>query len=534
MSTLLQTSLLQGFVDRQAERRPDAIAIVMGPDQITYGELARESDRFAQALRNFGCQEGDRICFLIPKSLIAYVTMLGILKAGCVYVPLDPASPAARLSHVVDASEPAWILAAGPVQATIVELLATSSSGRRLQVGWLDEHTKPADFVPGFTLDDVRAQPGAPVVSSRGGQDAAHILFTSGSTGVPKGVVITHANVIHFVRWAVAYFGMSESDRISGHSALHFDLSTYDTFGTFAAGGTLYPIPPDLNFAPPKLADFIRTSRLTQWFSVPSILGYMAKFDVLARAGFPDLERLIWCGEVFPTPTLRYWMERLPNVTCTNLYGPTEATIASSYYTLPQRPETDTEPIPIGRPCPGEELLVLDADAQPVPPGQVGDLYIAGVGLSPGYWRDPGKTAAAFRPHPEHPDTRIYRTGDLARIGENQLVFFHGRNDSQIKARGYRIELGEIETAVHTLDDLCEAAVVAIETTGFEGHTICCAYARVSGADITPVTIRSGLTTLLPSYMLPSRWLELDRLPKNPNGKIDRPALRSMFRGARG
>jgi acyl-coenzyme A synthetase/AMP-(fatty) acid ligase len=263
---------------------------------------------------------------------------------------------------------------------------------------------------------------------------------------------------------------------------------------------------------------------------VPSILNYMAKFDAVAQGDFPELERLLWCGEVFPTPPLRYWMERLPHVVFTNLYGPTEATIASSYYTLPGRPASETDAIPIGRPCAGEELLVLDADARPVPPGEVGDLYIGGVGLSPGYWRDPEKTATAFRAHPDHPGSRIYRTGDLASIGEDRLVFFHGRSDSQIKSRGYRIELGEIETAVHAIDGLRESAVVAIETTGFEGYTICCAFARVTGTDVTPVGIRSTLATTLPGYMLPARWRELERLPKNANGKIDRPALRQMFR----
>ncbi len=172
----------------------------------------------------------------------------------------------------------------------------------------------------------------------------------------------------------------------------------------------------------------------------------------------------------------------------------------------------------------------MDAKLRPVGAGEVGDLYIGGAGLSPGYRSDPVATAAAFREYPGEPDTRIYRTGDLASVGEHQLVFFHGRVDSQIKSRGYRIELGEIEAAVHAVDNVRESAVVAIESEGFEGTTICCAYAATAGTKVTPVVIRSAIVRSLPNYMLPSRWLELEGLPKNSNGKTDRPALRKIFR----
>jgi amino acid adenylation domain-containing protein len=362
-------------------------------------------------------------------------------------------------------------------------------------------------------------------------RDIAHILFTSGSTGIPKGVVITHANVIHFVEWAIKYFDMSPSDRISGHPPLHFDLSFFDIFGTFAAGAQLHLVPPELNLLPNKLAAFIRASELTQWFSVPSMLTYMAKFDVVRIGDFPTLKRLLWCGEVFPTPSLMHWMWRLPHVRFTNLYGPTEATIASSYYTVPKCPDDETAVIPIGTACEGEELLVLDERLQPVAPEQVGDLYIRGVGLSPGYWRDPEKTQAVFprNPHSADPSDRIYKTGDLAQIGSDGLVYFLGRADSQIKSRGHRIELGEIETRLYVMPCLQESAVVVISTDGFEGATICCAYVPALDADVAPVSLRKELAKEIPSYMLPSRWMALDALPKNANGKIDRRRLKEAF-----
>lgn len=388
-----------------------------------------------------------------------------------------------------------------------------------------------SNFRSRFSKDDWQAQSSAPLKHANSTEDAAHLLFTSGSTGTPKGVVIKHSNVIPFIEWAVGYFGMDASDRITGHPPLHFDLSTFDIYGAQAAGAELHLVPASLSLIPHKLAELIQSSELTQWFSVPSTMTYMAKFDALAYGNFRSLKRVLWRGEVLPTPILIHWMQRLPHAQFTNLYGPTEATIASSYYTLRECPNNDTDPIPIGSACPGEELLVLDSELQWVPPGEIGDLYIAGVGLSPGYWRDDEKTRAAFLDDPRSGVSapRIYKTGDLARIGDDGLVYFLGRADTQIKSRGYRIELGEVESALSTLACLRECAVVGVETGGFEGWTICCAYAPVERSDVNTAELKEQLRESLPAYMLPSRWLLLDELPKNANGKTDRRALRELF-----
>ena len=321
---------------------------------------------------------------------------------------------------------------------------------------------------------------------------------------------------------------MEPSDRLSGHFPLHFDLSFFDIFSAAAVGAELHLVPPDL-VLPNKLAEFIRGSELTQWFSVPSALGYMAKFNVAGFDDFPSLKRILWCGEVLPTPVLMYWMTRLPHVTFTNLYGPTETTIASSYYTVPACPEDPQAPIPIGVACDGEELLVLNESLEPLPPGETGDLYIAGVGLARGYWRDPERTGLAFVPHPQRPSERIYKTGDLARIGDDGLVYFLGRSDSQIKSRGYRIELGEIEAALNTIDGVQQSAVVALNTGGFEGAVICCAFVPARGSATTPATLRRDLSKRIPAYMLPARWLAFDQMPTNANGKIDRRRIKDVF-----
>jgi amino acid adenylation domain-containing protein len=442
------TELLQDWVTLQADMRPHAPAVVAREQRLTYGDLDARSNRLARLLHDAGCRRGDRVCLLMPKSPDALVAILGIYKADCVFVPLDASSPAPWLRQVIDSCDSRLVMAAGPVGGTLEQL-----SGRAVQ----------------FSLEDLRTYSSAPLRYRNTRRDPAHILFTPGSTGAPRGVAITHGSVIHFVEWARGYFGMSTSDRISCQSPLHVDLSTFDIFGTFSAGAELHLVPPELDLAPRKLADFIRASELTQWFTVPSILTDMARLDSVEPDDFPTLKRLLWSGEGFPTPALMHWMKRLPHVRFTNLYGPTEATIASGYHTVGACPNDPSVEIPIGTGCDGEELLVLDGKLDPVPRGEIGDLYIRGVGLSPGYWRDPERTAAVFvrNPRSADPDDRLYRTGDLGRTGPDGLVYFLGRVDSLIEGRGHRIELGAIEAARGAMDGVRKAAVLGMPAGGF-------------------------------------------------------------------
>jgi amino acid adenylation domain-containing protein len=526
--------LLSDWVTLQAERRPDAVAVAGEGSAWSYERIEAASNRLARILTEAGCVKGDRVCLLMPKSPEAIAALIGVYKAGCIHVPLDPAGPAARLSRIVACCEPRWILAGRDTASLAGALMAGARGPAGPSLGWLDDGRGPGEAPRArFTWRDVAACPARPPVRRSRSTDPAHILFTSGSTGAPKGVVITHASAISFVEWAVRRFGLDPSDRTSSHPPLHFDLSVFDLFGTFAAGARLHLVPPELNLLPQGLAQFIRSRELTQWFSVPSVLAYMTKFDVVHRGDFPSLRRLLWCGEVFPTPALADWMRKLPNVEFTNLYGPTETTIASSHYTVPAPPPSDLEPIPIGSACDGEDLLILDAAMRPVADGQVGELYIGGVGLSPGYWNDPERTRDAFRADPRGDGNgdgrRIYRTGDLAWRGRDGLFYFAGRADTQVKSRGYRIELGEIEAGLGTLDAVRECAVVALPTTGFEGTILCCAYVANPGRDAAPATLRRDLSRLLPAHMLPARWIARESLPRNGNGKIDRAALKEEF-----
>lgn len=531
---------LHEWARHQARVRPEATAVALGEDVLTYGRLDELSDALAALLREAGCRAGDRVALLAPRSPRTVAAALGVYKAGGLLVPLDPEGPAARQEKALRSSGCRLLLAdggsAGARRAEEVLLRPRLPDG--LHLGWLgpSRELTEAGVAAVFTGEDADRYRGTPPPGEPAGSgDAAHILFTSGSTGEPKGVVVRHESVIRFVEWAVDHFRIEPGERLSGHSPLHFDLSTFDLFGSLAAGAELHLIPPELNLLPHRLAELIRRSRLTQWFSVPSVLNYMARFDVVEPGDFPALRRVMWCGEVFPTPALVYWMERLPHARFTNLYGPTEATIASSFYDVPRVPEDERAPVPIGRACPGEELLVLDRHLRPVAPGEQGELYLRGVGLSPGYWQDPARTREVFLPDPAGggPGDRIYRTGDLARLGEDGLVHFCGRADSQVKSRGYRVELGEVENAVASLGLVRESVVTAVPTDGFEGHRICCAYVPAPDRDAAPAALRRELRRLLPDYMIPARWLTYESLPRNANGKLDRKRIQEEIQNAR-
>lgn len=525
------TELLHQWVDRQAERRPEDIAIVLDHQHLTYGALEMLSNQLAHTLKEAGCRRGDRVCVLMPKTPLAVVAALGIYKADCVYVPLDTSGPAARLAKMLSSSESCAILAAGAGGRTLEQLMVHRWLPKKPVIGWLD--ATPVHSIEGvetFSLEDMcRHSWDRPGYKNRR-DDIAHIVFTSGSTGEPKGVSISHSNVIHFIEWATRYFQITDSDRLSAHSPLHFDLSFFDIFSAFAPGAQLHLVPPRATLMPERLIEWIRRSGITQWCSVPSVMNHMAKLDLVRHKDFPRLKRLVWCGEVFPTKSLIYWMARLPHVSFTNLYGPTETTIASSYYTVPHCPPDSRAEIPIGTACDGEWLRVLDEAGRPVPDGRAGELYIGGAGLSPGYWKDEARTREAFVQDPLGAGERIYKTGDLVRIGEDGLVHFLGRSDSQIKRRGYRIELGEIESALNAMDFLRECAVVALPSDEFDEAVISCAYVGSSGTDITPVRLRGELEKAVPRYMIPSRWVALEELPRSTTGKVDRRCLREMLR----
>ncbi|MBL1115004.1 amino acid adenylation domain-containing protein [Streptomyces sp. 110] len=505
---------LERLVSDRAERSPDDVAVVDATGHLTFGELERRANRVANALLADGLLPGDRVCLLVPKSAPAIAAILGILKAGGVCVPLDETGPDLRLAAVVRQCTPCRLLVAHECSAV----------ARRV-AGMLD----PSALTGVFRLgEEETAEDSAPAPVPAGDQ-AAYILFTSGSTGLPKGVVLTHGNVAHFVTWANSQFGLRPGDRISCQLPLCFDGSLWDVFGSLSAGTELHLMSGRDNLLPSTVADFIRRARLNQWLTVPSVLTSMAGLDVVSQEDFPELRRIFWGGDVVPLPVLRYWMTRLPHVRFTNMYGPTETTIVASCHTLRQIPGEDAGPVPIGTPVPGKRFQVLDADMRPVDRGSVGDLYISGAGLTPAYWRAPALTDSSFTEWPAGSGRRWYRTGDLARQDGRGEFHFHGRGDRQIKSSGHRVELDEVAAALTALSDVGDAAVVSIPAPEAEGNRICAAYVPAAGARPDVTRLRTALAAKLPQYMLPAHWRECDSLPTNVNGKTDLLALRQIF-----
>lgn len=524
------TRYLQDLVTDQARHRPGDIAIQLNDETLHYGELDSWSTQLAHALRKHGCREGDRVCTLMPKSPRAIATLVGIYKAGCIFVPLDWESPASRLCAIIANSDPTMILAAGPVNELLDELVTLPAFKQSLTLALLDDDLAAnvsSDIHSAFSLQDIQSC-SIDRIELLKPPDVAHILFTSGSTGVPKGVMVTHQSVLAFVDWAVKYFSLDNTDRVSGHSPLHFDLSVFDIFGAFAAGAALHLVPDNFKMRPDLLVSWIRDQRLTQWFSVPAAFTYVAKFNALNAVKLPCLKRVIWCGEVLPVPSLVYWMQHVPQASFTNLYGPTETTIASSYYTVVECPTDQVTEIPIGQGCEGEAIRVLNKDMQPCDVGEIGDLYISGVGLSPGYWKNEDANSQAFIIDAASGE-RCYRTGDLGRLGADHEIYFVGRTDTQVKSRGFRIEIGEIEAALNAVDVLRESAIVALASSNFDGVTLCCSYVARDNDALSPVVVRAALSRALPWYMIPSRWQQHDTLPRNNSGKIDRPQLKEHW-----
>lgn len=364
---------LQDWITLQAETRPHAPAVIAGEDRVPYGQLERLSNQLARLLKDAGCERHDRVALLMPKSAIAVIAMLAVYKADCVLVTLDPASGLLNLGRIIEACACRYLLAAGSVVDLLDRLFDQREDVRTLPVGWVGAGAPAArHFAARFVFTDVLSYADTPVAAANTDDDPAHVFFTSPTMRRPKGIITTHKSVIAFVEWALRYFGMSTADRVSGHAPLHSGLAVFDAFGAFAAGGELHLVPPELNLLPHALAEFIRRSELTQWLSASTVLHRLGRFDAVAPGDFPALKRLLWCGEVLPTPTLVRLMQRLPHATFTRLYGPAETTIASSYCTVRQCLRDPVDDIPIGTACDGEHLLVLNEQLEPTAPGEIG------------------------------------------------------------------------------------------------------------------------------------------------------------------
>jgi len=363
------------------------------------------------------------------------------------------------------------------------------------------------------------------------GDDLAYLLFTSGTTGEPKGVGVTHANVLHYVDAIQARYGLGPDDRCSQTFDQTFDLAVHDLFVTWGAGAALHVMQPIELLAPVR---FVQKHALTAWFSVPSAAALAVKKGMLRPGAMPSLRWSLFCGEPLPDATARIWQEAAPNSAVENLYGPTELTIACFAYRW-EPPAASAAPgggiVPIGRPLPGLAALVVDEALAPVPQGEPGELLVCGPQTAPGYWQDGAKTAERFveLPVSEAGGKRFYRTGDRVACGPTGDYVYIGRADNQIKVLGFRVELGEIEAVLLQQPGVSQAVAVGWPLEDGRALGI---VAFVSGAAVDPAALLDATARAVPNYMVPSRVLPVDDMPLNANGKIDRRALAATLERA--
>ena len=518
--------LLQQLMTAAARRFPDRDAVTYEGESVTYAALDELTNRVARTLQEAGVAAGDRVGIYINKSIPSVVSLLSILKAGAVYVPLDPASPPRRLAYIIDNCGIRCLMTSTRKVSKVGEMFP---DGGPLQAIVLTDEARQAVEVPGartVSWVDACAAEASPPDNRRIETDLAYILYTSGSTGQPKGVMISHRTSLTFVNWARRKFGVTEEDRLSSHAPLHFDLSILDIFVSLEAGANIVLVPEGLSSFPFRLGEWIDANRITVWYSVPSILSTLLNQGKLDRFTYDHLRMILFAGEVFPTKYLRDLMSAVPGPRYFNLYGPTETNVITCYEVPVLGPDR-TASIPIGTACENTSLLIVDDDGNVVTESGVkGELYARGTCLASGYWGDPEKTAGVFVSNFTNGqfEERVYRTGDVVALSADGNYEYFGRRDSMIKSRGYRIELGEIETALYSHPQVTEAAVIAVPDEQI-GNCIHAFVVCGSGGGTDAVELKKHVSERLPRYMIPESIIFRDRLPKTSTGKVDKVSL---------
>lgn len=508
--------LLPQLVDQSADQRPDATAIRCRGDALSYAALAEQSNRMAHYLVEQGVQRGDRVGVLMNKCVECAVAIYGIMKAGAAYVPLDPAAPTARHVFVSRDCDIQHVLSE-PRKRTAVAALARDR-GLTSVVGCEIEDVPSLSFA---ALDAFEHRHPPEVHTME--QDLAYVLYTSGSTGVPKGIMHTHRSGLAWAEVTVDAYGIEHQDRISNYAPLHFDLSTLDYFGGALAGATTVMVPEEVTKLPVSLATLIAEERLTIFYTVPLALTQLARSDSIGRFDMSALRWVLFGGEQMPPKYLADLMRQLPNARFCNVYGPTETNGCTHFVIDPDC--THESPVPIGAPYPNVEARVVDVDNRDVMPGEVGELVIRAPTLMRGYWNrdDLNAVCSLYRDdQPGLPD-RFHRTGDLVCEADKGNYLFVGRKDRQIKSRGCRVDLDEVEAILLGLERVSEAAVYPVPDE--TGHLLIETAVIPAFDGLTEAELRGALKTRLPSYALPVKIEIVDGLPRTSTGKVDRISL---------
>jgi amino acid adenylation domain-containing protein len=486
--------------EQQAARTPDQTAARMGGEQLTYAALNARANQVAHQLLAQGVQTESIVGVCLERSLEMLAAVLGILKAGAAYLPLDPAYPLDRLQFMLADSGAGWLVT-NPKQREKFN----SFSGKIVDI-----------------TDSALAQnPTSNPARGISGENACYIVYTSGSTGRPKGVTGLHRAALNRFQWMWETYPFTPGEVCAQKTALSFVDSVWEMFGPLLAGIPLVVIPDAQLKDTRAFVDVLARERLSRLVLVPSLLRLMLETFPDLDARLPDLRLWVSSGEALPQDLADEFARRLPGRILLNLYGSSEVAADSTFHEI-RRPGT---PARIGRPIANTQVYLLDAHRQPVPLSVTGEIYIGGMGLSRGYWQRPDLTAERFLPNPfsDQPDSRLYKTGDLGRYWPDGSIEYIGRVDFQVKIRGFRVELGEVQNVISQHPAVKQALVVTRESA--EGPRLVAYTVASSGADMSQLELRKFAESRLPEYMVPSAWVSLEAFPLTPSGKIDQRAL---------
>jgi len=522
------SSLLFNLLTDSAQLHPEKTAIRYKAEKISYKTLNLLSSHVAASLINKGVKTSDKVGVYIDKSIDAVIAIFGILKSGACYVPLDPVAPPSRESLLINDCKLKYLIVSSKKFPQIRQILQKENSLKYLFVVDIARN-KCKESIAGVNVvfkDEILE---SDIDVSKQRMEAikddtlAYIFYTSGSTGQPKGVMISHKASLSFVDWSCECFNVNSDDNISSHAPFHFDLSIFDIFVTIRAGATMCIVPQGLSAFPKSLADFIENEKISIWYSVPSVLIQLLLYGVLEERNLLSLKQILFAGEVFPTKYLRKLIEMIPHAKYYNLYGPTETNVCT-YYPVESLLASD-DSIPIGKPYDGQECFIVDDAGNLIEDGRIGELYVSGPTLMEGYWNDFQKTKNVLFKNPFCSENKkVYRTGDMVNVNKDKDFEYHGRRDGMIKSRGYRIELGEIESVLSRHPEIKEVAAIGVpdEETGKQIKAV---IVLREDSIISDKEIKLFCSKNLPLYMVPQTIVFRDCFPRTSTNKVDRKKL---------
>jgi len=497
------------LLEDSAKKYPDQIAFVEEKRKISFKCFSEESQKIGYYIYSKINKTNKPIVIFIDKSINCLEAMMGVLYSGNFYTIIDTKSPNERFESIINTLDP--------------ELIVTDEKNKEKL-----EKYNPKNM-PILVLEDsncitVNSQVLYEIRDNQIDTDIMYVLFTSGSTGIPKGTVLTHRAVITYIKWVIETFNINKSTIWGSQTPFYFSMSITDVFSTIATGATLCIIPKMYFSFPIKLVEFINKNNINTIYWVPSALCIVANLKVLETEKFKTLNKVLFAGEVMPVKQLNMWMDALPEAMFANLFGPTETTDICSYYIVNHRFKND-ESIPIGKHCDNCNLIIVDENNKEIEPKDTknsGELLVRGSFLASGYYKNIAKTNEVFVQNPlnDKYNEIVYRTGDIVKYNENGEIIYLSRKDYQIKHMGYRIELGEIEKNIYGIDEVVLCACVYDDKT----ERIVLFYQ----GDIEKDNLAKKLNDKLLPYMRPNAYVKLTKMPYNMNGKIDRKKLKTM------